>query len=207
MLHWPFRSSSRRSSLLLGGIWSSSALTTRSSIASLRIATVSILLNRTTRRPIDSLADTCPPPARKPSMPDHAFEKQQLIRFHHCDPAGIVFYPQYLVIFDELIEDWFNEGLGIDFAQFHVDQRIGIPAAHLNCDFLAPSKVGDVLTLRLEVLQLGRSSLRLRIEGVCGGQTRIRCEQVRVLAALDHLRSVPIPDDLRQRLQRYAAPA
>jgi 4-hydroxybenzoyl-CoA thioesterase len=64
-----------------------------------------------------------------------------------------------------------------------------------------------VLTLRLDVLQLGRSSLRLRIEGVCGDQTRIRCEQVRVLAALDHLRSVPIPDELRQRLQRYAAPA
>ena len=26
------------------------------------------------------------------------FERKKLIRFHHCDPAGIVFYPQYLVL-------------------------------------------------------------------------------------------------------------
>ena len=140
-------------------------------------------------------------------MLDHAFEKQQLIRFHHCDPAGIVFYPQYLVIFDELIEDWFNEGLGIDFAQFHAIKRVGVPAVHLECDFLAPSKIGDMLTLRLEVLNIGSSSLRLRIEGSCGGQSRIHCIQVRVLAALDGLRAVPIPADLRQRLGRYLAAA
>ena len=26
------------------------------------------------------------------------FECDKLIRFHHCDPAGIVFYPQYFVL-------------------------------------------------------------------------------------------------------------
>lgn len=146
------------------------------------------------------------PQTRPTTMSDHAFEKKQLIRFHHCDPAGIVFYPQYLVIFDELIEDWFNEGLGIDFAQFHARERVGIPAARLECDFLAPSKIGDMLTLRLEVLHLGNASLKLGIEGHCQGQTRIRCIQVRVVAALDKLRSLPIPDDLRQRMARYRAP-
>lgn len=135
------------------------------------------------------------------------FEKQQLIRFHHCDPAGIVFYPQYLVIFDELIEDWFNEGLGIDFAQFHARDRLGIPAAHLECDFIAPSKIGDTLTLRLAVQKIGNSSLTLRIEGGCGGETRIRSLQVRVLAALDGLRGVPIPAELRAKLERYLAAA
>jgi 4-hydroxybenzoyl-CoA thioesterase len=29
--------------------------------------------------------------------PATVFEKHQLIRFHRCDPAGIVFYPEYLV--------------------------------------------------------------------------------------------------------------
>ena len=69
-------------------------------------------------------------------MQAQAFEKQQLIRFHHCDPAGIVFYPQYLILFDELMEDWFNEGLGLDFARFHMQERVGTPAVHLECDFL-----------------------------------------------------------------------
>lgn len=139
-------------------------------------------------------------------MPQTAvFEKHQLIRFHHCDPAGIVFYPQYLVIFDELIEDWFNEGLGLDFAQFHVRERLGIPAARLECDFLAPSKIGDTLRLTLAVQRIGNSSFTLVIEGGCDGHTRIRAVQVRVLAALDGLRSVPIPPALRADLARYAA--
>ncbi len=40
------------------------------------------------------------------------FRNDKLIRFHHCDPAGIVFYPRYFVLFHELYEDWFAEGLG-----------------------------------------------------------------------------------------------
>lgn len=137
-------------------------------------------------------------------MPGQAFEKQQLIRFHHCDPAGIVFYPQYLILFDELLEDWFNEGLGIDFASFVARERVGTPAVRLECDFLAPSKIGDLLTLRLRVQRLGNSSFTLGIEGVCGGQTRIRCLQVRVFAALDKLRGIPIPAELRPKMERYA---
>lgn len=139
-------------------------------------------------------------------MAGQTFEKQQLIRFHHCDPAGIVFFPQYLILFDELLEDWFNEGLGVDFARFVAHERVGTPAARLECDFLAPSKIGDMLTMRLNVQRLGNSSFTLVIEGVCGGQTRIRCLQVRVFAALDRLRGIPIPADLRRKMARFALP-
>ena len=38
------------------------------------------------------------------------FERPVRIRFSHCDPAGIVFFPQYLVMTNALVEDWFNEG-------------------------------------------------------------------------------------------------
>jgi hypothetical protein len=34
------------------------------------------------------------------------------------DPAGIVFYPQYFILFHELLEDWFNRGLEVDYADF-----------------------------------------------------------------------------------------
>ncbi len=33
------------------------------------------------------------------------------IRFHHCDLTGIVFFPQYFVPFNEVIEDWYTYGL------------------------------------------------------------------------------------------------
>ena len=50
-----------------------------------------------------------------------------LIRFAHCDPAGIVFFPRYLEMFNDLIEDWCREELGVSFAEIHEGRGWGIP--------------------------------------------------------------------------------
>ena len=74
------------------------------------------------------------------------FERVYAIRFSHCDPAGIVFYPQYLVLFNHLVEDWFTEGLGVDYARMLGARRIGLPIVRLECDFRAISRMGDAVT-------------------------------------------------------------
>ena len=132
------------------------------------------------------------------------FECDKLIRFHHCDPAGIVFYPQYFVLFNELVEDWFNMGLGIDFARFHTEQRLGIPMAHVECDFISPSKVGDTLRFRLGVNRIGNSSLTLAVVAMTANEARVRATLVVVLASLDAHRPMPFPPELRAKLQRFA---
>jgi 4-hydroxybenzoyl-CoA thioesterase len=133
------------------------------------------------------------------------FVCDKLIRFHHCDPAGIVFYPQYFVLFNELVEDWFNAGLGVDFARFHTEDRLGVPMAHLECDFLAPSKVGERLTLALTVKKIGNTSLTLAVNGSADGQPRVRATLVVVLASLDAHRPVPFPPEFRGKLARFLA--
>ena len=135
------------------------------------------------------------------------FETDKLIRFHHCDPAGIVFYPQYFVLFNELVEDWFNVGLGIDFGNFHAVDRLGVPMAHIECDFLSPSKVGDVLRFRLAVKNVGNSSVTLTVDARAAEQVRVRATLVVVLASLDAHRPVPISPDLRAGLARFAVQA
>ena len=131
------------------------------------------------------------------------FECDKLIRFHHCDPAGIVFYPQYFVLFNELVEDWFNQGLGIDFAKFHVEQGLGVPMGSIVCRFLSPSKVGDMLRLALSIKRIGSSSVEMHVTGKSAGETRVQATLTVVLASLKTGRSVPIPDDLRAKLERY----
>ncbi len=131
------------------------------------------------------------------------FEKHQLIRFHHCDPAGIVFYPEYLVIIDELIEDWFTEGMKISFSGLHSEEHIGIPAARIEVDFLAPSKIGDILCMRLSVKSIGNKSFTLLVEATVGEKVRMRAILVRVVANIDGLESIPIPHSLRAKLQTY----
>lgn len=133
------------------------------------------------------------------------YEKSQLIRFHHCDPAGIVFYPEYLVIIDELIEDWFTFGMKTSFADLHAVHRVGIPAVRIEVDFLSPSKIGDELRLKLVVSHIGTKSFKLLVEGSVGGVVRLRAVLVRVVAALDGLRGIPIPEELRAKLANYQA--
>lgn len=140
------------------------------------------------------------------SSPAQAFECDKLIRFHHCDPAGIVFYPQYFVLFNELVEDWFNQGLGIDFARFHVEDATGVPMGSIACRFLSPSKVGETLRLSLSVNRIGKSSLELNVTGKSRETVRVQATLTVVFASLKSHRSVPISDDMRARLERYLVP-
>ena len=132
------------------------------------------------------------------------FVSEKLIRFHNCDPAGIVFYPQYFILFHELLEDWFNRGLGIDYADFVSKERRGLPTAHIDCDFKVPSKIGDTVQMQLSVKRIGRTSLALSVRVCAGQEVRVTANQVLVLISLVDGSLVPIPDDLRARLERFA---
>jgi 4-hydroxybenzoyl-CoA thioesterase len=132
------------------------------------------------------------------------FISEKLIRFHHCDPAGIVFYPQYFILFHELLEDWFNRGLGIDYADFVSKERRGLPTAHIDCDFKVPSKIGDTVQMQLSVKRIGRTSLALSVRVCAGQEVRVTANQVLVLISLVDGSLVPIPPDLRARIERFA---
>ena len=49
--------------------------------------------------------------SRKHSDTAQVYRSTVLVRFADCDPAGIVFYPRYMEMFNALVEDWFREGL------------------------------------------------------------------------------------------------
>ena len=132
------------------------------------------------------------------------FERPIRIRFSHCDPAGIVFFPQYLVMTNALVEDWFNEGLQIDYAQMIGRRRIGLPIVKLDCEFSRPSQMGETIMLTLAVTAIGRRSIGLEIVGHCNGETRFRAKQVLVTTSLESGRSIDIPTDIATALAMFA---
>ena len=131
------------------------------------------------------------------------FEREQLIRFSHCDPAAIVFFPRYFVMFNGLVEDWFDDGLGLGYANVVVQRRIGLPTVALNCEFQLPSRMGERVQLRLSVARLGRSSIALALECRHDDQTRVRLQQVLVTTSLDTGHAIAIPDDVRAAIERF----
>jgi 4-hydroxybenzoyl-CoA thioesterase len=132
------------------------------------------------------------------------FRREQRVRFHHCDPAGIVFYPRYFGLFHELMEDWFTGALGEDYAAF-VRGGHGLPAVKVECEFLAPNPLGDVIALELSVAKLGKSSVTLRIVGTSRGAECLRATLVVGHSALHPLKAVEIPASLRAAMRRYLA--
>jgi 4-hydroxybenzoyl-CoA thioesterase len=134
------------------------------------------------------------------------FVKEKLIRFQHCDPAGIVFFPHYFVLLQELIEDWFTEGIGQSYAEFVKQQGMGLPMVKVECEFLAPNSIGDILALNLSVRRIGNSSIVLSVRGIARGADSLRATLTVVHASLRDLRPVRVPDGLRSAIERFMQP-
>lgn len=138
-------------------------------------------------------------------LPPGAFRVQRLIRFSHTDPAGIVYFPVYFDMFNGVVEDWFTHALGLNYAQMILERRLGLPIVHAECDFLVPSRMGETLTMGVIVEKIGRSSLKIRINAEIGDQLRLSGGLTVVTTSLDNFGPMPIPSDLRDAMEAYAA--
>ena len=126
------------------------------------------------------------------------FARAHRIRFSECDPAGIVFYPQYFILFNDLLEAWIDGLLPVGFVGYIEKHRFGLPTVRLESDFRAISRMGDDVTLGLEVVRLGGKSLTLALS--CkgsDGEVRMSATQVLVTTSLETHQAIDIPDILR----------
>ena len=141
------------------------------------------------------------------TAPGNLFRKIRKVRFSHCDPAGIVFFPRYMVQLNDLIEDWFNEALQIDYADFVMVRGMGLPTVRLECDFVSPGAFGSSIEWRLSVARIGTSSITLVVQGWAEETERFRLRTVLVATSGHQGGSTPLPDDLRQALLRFTGNA
>jgi 4-hydroxybenzoyl-CoA thioesterase len=145
-------------------------------------------------------AQTATPTFRAPA----SFQKDVLVRFADCDPAGIVFYPRFLEMFNNLVEDWCSAGLNFSFNDIVIKNGWGLPTVHLEADFVSPSRLGEVLIAKLYVRSLGTSSIKADIQ-LCGPDEseRVRGKVVLVLMDRRSNKALAFPDALRNRIKSF----
>ena len=132
------------------------------------------------------------------------FRRQVQVRFGDCDPAGIVFYPRYFEMFNNLVEDWHREALQFSFTEIVTTRSWGLPTVHLEADFVAPARFGEVLSASLSVREIGTTSVSLDILlQAPDGAARVRGKVVLVWIDRRVTRSIPIPDEVRARLLAF----
>jgi len=124
--------------------------------------------------------------------PPGAFTRTVAIRFSHCDPAGIVYFPNYFDMFNGLIEDWYTEQLGVDYSKLILNEHFGFPFVHIETDFKLPSRMGERLDLTLLLTRIGRSSLSVVIVGHLAGIERLRARPATPVTRLKRYAEVEI---------------
>jgi 4-hydroxybenzoyl-CoA thioesterase len=128
------------------------------------------------------------------------------IEWGDCDPAGIVYFPRYLAMFDACTWALFTAALGMRkpalLARYGT---VGCPMVDLHTRFLVPCTYGDDVVVESRIAELRRSSFEIRHRLLRAGELAVEGRETRVWSARDpdqpgRIRSQPIPADVRARL-------
>jgi|TARA_Y100000294_G_scaffold178015_1_gene206439 4-hydroxybenzoyl-CoA thioesterase len=126
------------------------------------------------------------------------------VNFQHVDWARIVFYPRYFEMFNQVVEQWFDEALGCSFHRLHEEWGNGIPLVDSECRFRRANHLGEQITFELGVLKLGRCSFTLVLEGRHLGELCVDAQLTMVWVVLTQpVTAIPIPQDVRQAMELY----
>jgi 4-hydroxybenzoyl-CoA thioesterase len=123
------------------------------------------------------------------------------IEWGQCDPAGIVFYPQYLIMFDTGT-GWLFERTGLSPSLMRKKYGIvGMPVLEVGARFVTPCRFDEDVVIESEIGEWGRSSFTVRHRVLKEGDLALDGFEKRDWAALDHqrpgaLKSQPVPAEI-----------
>ena len=120
------------------------------------------------------------------------------ISWGHCDPAKIVFYPNYFIWFDQSAHHLFDKAganMGDLMDQYGV---VGLPIVDAHAEFIYPSKYGDEIEVTSWISEWREKTLIVTHEIHNNGLLAVKGTEVRVWAK-------PSPDDPK-RLQAQVIP-
>lgn len=134
------------------------------------------------------------------------FSKQEKIKFKHIDYAGIVFYPRFLEMVNDLVEDWFEEALDRPFSKMH--ETNGIPTVDLKVQFKAPARLGEVITKKLWVKELRNSSVLCGLQFVKDNNTtvlegEVTLVNVKIAEDRNEIKSEAFSEVIKSKIMNY----
>lgn len=128
------------------------------------------------------------------------------IEWGDCDPAGIVFFPRYLEIFDASTAHLIERAVGMTkINQLPHFDIIGYPLVETRAQFMRPLRFGDDIVAESTITEVRRSSFSIRHRLLKDGTTAVEGNDVRVWAGRDpdipgKMRSKALPPEVVARL-------
>src|SRR5262245_46856723 len=107
--------------------------------------------------------------------------RNERIYWGDCDPAGIIYYPQYFEMFDRCTTAMLEQALGMTKYQYliHYDFT-GHPCVETRARFLLPTRFGDDVIVESTIAELGRSSFKVQHRLSKDGKLAVEGSETRV---------------------------
>ena|SRR5215471_5932977 len=127
------------------------------------------------------------------------------IEWGDCDPAGIVFYPRYIAMFDHSTTLLIEETLGARKHQLYRTYAFdGYPVVDNRARFLKPTRFGDDVVIETRFAGVGRASFKLMHRLTLEGELAVEGFETRVWVVRDpghpgRLRPQPLPQEVASR--------
>lgn len=125
------------------------------------------------------------------------------VEFGHCDPAGIVWYPNFYEWFDAATHR-LVERAGAGLHALRAQGYLGLPLMETGATYHRPVRFGDDVEVHSAVVSFERRSFRVEHRILCGGELRMAGFEVRFMGQPhpddpQRLRAAEIPADFRAR--------
>ena len=134
------------------------------------------------------------------SNPAHTIQRR--VEFYETDMAGIVHFTNFFR-FMESCEHSFLRSLDHELHGFVEGLETGWPRVNATCDYRAPARFGDLLTVNLFIEEVRNRSVRYRFE-ISKEETLVaegKLSVAHVAITDEGINAVPLPEALKARLQ------
>ena len=125
------------------------------------------------------------------------------VRFHECDPQGVVFNAHYFAYFDIALTEMWREAFG-SYGEV-VAGGTDVVVVEASATFRAPARFDDELDVELRVDRLGTTSMAMAAAIRRDGEELVNGRMVHVFIDTATMAKRAIPDHMRAGLERYAS--
>jgi 4-hydroxybenzoyl-CoA thioesterase len=121
------------------------------------------------------------------------------------DSSGIIYFPAYFQYMSEGDQLLFAD-IGMPVTE-QLAHGVGLPTVHVECDYLAPARAGDVLRHQVRVAAGPRSSVITEHEFRNGDVVVARGRIVRAYTDMRQMRATALPQSVRDLITTASEPA
>jgi acyl-CoA thioester hydrolase len=124
------------------------------------------------------------------------------VRFHECDPQGVVFNAHYFAYFDVALTEMWRAAFGS--YQSVVDDGTDVVVVEASATYRAPARFDEEIDIELAIARLGTTSMTTETAIRRDGQLLVEGRLVHVFVDPATMAKQTIPDRVRAGLEPYA---